>query len=60
MERKYVMQLPRGAKVSSTDVSYEDGKIVLTAQLEEWEPEEGGICYLKTNNPHGFVCKAIS
>lgn len=43
MERKYVMQLPRGAKVSSTDVSYEDGKIVLTAQLEEWKPQDGDI-----------------
>lgn len=43
MERKYVMQLPRGAKVSSTDIKCEDGKIVLTAQLEEWKPEDGDI-----------------
>lgn len=47
MERKYVMQLPRGAKVSSTDIKYEDGKIVLTAQLEEWKPEDGEICYMR-------------
>ena len=47
MERKYIMQLPRGAKVSSTDIKYEDGKIVLTAQLEEWKPEDGEICYVR-------------
>lgn len=59
MERKYIMQLPRGAKVSSTDIKYEDGKIVLTAQLEEWEPEDGDICYLKANNTHVFVFKSF-
>lgn len=48
MERKYIMQLPRGAKVSSTDIKYEDGKIVLTAQLEEWKPEDGEICFAET------------
>lgn len=47
MERKYIMQLPRGAKVSSTDIKCEDGKIVLTAQLEEWKPEDGEICYVR-------------
>lgn len=47
MERKYVMQLPRGAKVSSTDIKCEDGKIVLTAQLEEWKPKDGEICYVR-------------
>lgn len=47
MERKYIMQLPRGAKVSSTDIKYEDGKIVLTAQLEEWKPEDGEVCYVR-------------
>lgn len=47
MERKYIMQLPRGAKVSSTDIKYEDGKIVLTAQLEEWKPQDGEICYVR-------------
>lgn len=47
MERKYIMQLPRGAKVSSTDIKYEDGKIVLTAQLEEWKPEDGEVCYIR-------------
>ena len=50
MERKYVMQLPRGAKVSSTDIKCEDGKIVLTAQLEEWKPEDGEICFAETFN----------
>lgn len=59
MERKYIMQLPRGAKVSSTDIKYEDGKIVLTAQLEEWNPEDGDICYLKANNTHVFVFKSF-
>ena len=59
MERKYIMQLPRGAKVSSTDIKYEDGKIVLTAQLEEWCPEDGDICYLKANNTHVFVFKSF-
>lgn len=59
MERKYVMQLPRGAKVSSTDIKCEDGKIVLTAQLEEWKPQDGDICYLKTNNTHVFVFKSF-
>lgn len=48
MERKYIMQLPRGAKVSSTDIKYEDGKIVLTAQLEEWRPKDGEICFAET------------
>lgn len=47
MERKYVMQLPRGAKVSSTDVYYEAGRIVLEAQLEEWKPEDGEICLVQ-------------
>lgn len=59
MERKYVMQLPRGAKVRSTDVYYEAGRIVLEAQLEEWKPEDGDICYLKTNNTHVFVFKSF-
>lgn len=59
MERRYIMQLPRGAKVSSTDIKYEDGKIVLIAQLEEWKPQDGDICYLKTNNTHVFVFKSF-
>lgn len=50
MERKYIMQLPRGAKVSSTDIKYEDGKIVLTAQLEEWRPKDGDICFAETSS----------
>lgn len=41
------MQLPRGAKVSSTDIKCEDGNIVLTAQLEEWKPEDGEICLVQ-------------
>ena len=57
MERKYVMQLPRGAKVKCTDVSYEDGKIVLDAQLEEWTPEDGEICLvqIRTNMSAIFI-----
>lgn len=55
MERKYVMQLPRGAKVSSTDIKYEDGKIVLTAQLEEWKPEDGDICYVRSNSGYEAI-----
>ena len=55
MERKYVMQLPRGAKVSSTDIKCEDGKIVLTAQLEEWKPEDGDICYMRSNGGYESV-----
>lgn len=47
MEINYIIQLPRGAKVSSTDIKYEDGKIVLTAQLEEWKPQDGEICYVR-------------
>lgn len=50
MERKYIMQLPWGAKVSSTDIKYEDGKIVLTAQLEEWRPKDGDICFAETSS----------
>ena len=56
MERKYVMQLPRGAKVSSTDIKCEDGKIVLTAQLEEWKPQDGEICFADTfYGSHKFI-----
>ena len=47
MERRYIMQLPRGAKVTGTDVYYEAGRIVLEAQLEEWRPEDGEICLVQ-------------
>lgn len=57
MERKYIMQLPRGAKVSSADIKYEDGKIVLTAQLEEWKPEDGDLVYVKAGYEYIAVYK---
>lgn len=57
MERKYVMQLPRGAKVSSTDIKCEDGKIVLTAQLEEWRPKDGDLVYVKAGYKYIAVYK---
>lgn len=57
MERRYIMQLPRGAKVSSTDIKCEDGKIVLTAQLEEWRPEDGDLVYVKAGYEYIAVYK---
>ena len=59
MERKYIMQLPRGAKVSSTDIKYEDGKIVLTAQLEEWKPQDGDIVSWKDKDGGGNPAVSI-
>lgn len=62
MERKYVMQLPRGAKVKCTDVSYEDGKIVLTAQIikeEKYEPQDGDIVSWKDEDDDGNPAVSI-
>lgn len=62
MERKYVMQLPRGAKVSSTDIKCEDGKIVLTAQIikeEKYEPQDGDIVSWKDKDDDGNPAVSI-
>lgn len=62
MERKYVMQLPRGAKVSSTDIKCEDGKIILTAQIikeEKYEPQDGDIVSWKDKDDGGNPAVSI-
>lgn len=62
MERRYIMQLPRGAKVSSTDIKCEDGKIVLTAQIikeEKYEPQDGDIVSWKDKDDDGNPAVSI-
>lgn len=56
------MQLPRGAKVSSTDIKCEDGKIILTAQIikeEKYEPQDGDIVSWKNKDGDGNPAVSI-
>ena len=62
MKKQYKIQLPKGKKVTKTNVDFEDGVMIVDAELEnrkeqKYEPKDGDFVYVKAGYEHIAIFK---
>ena len=64
MKKQYKIQLPKGKKVTMTNVDFEDGVMTVNVELEnrkeqKYEPKDGDFVYVKAEYEHIAIFKNI-
>ena len=62
MKKQYKIQLPKGKKVTMTNVDFEDGVMTVNVELEnrkeqKYEPKDGDFVYVKAGYEHIAIFK---
>lgn len=62
MKKQYKIQLPKGKKVTMTNVDFEDGVMTVNVELEnrkeqKYEPKDGDFVYVKARYEHIAIFK---
>ena len=62
MKKQYKIQLPKGKKVTKTNVDFEDGVMTVNVELEnrkeqKYEPKDGDFVYVKARCEHIAIFK---
>ena len=64
MKKQYKIQLPKGKKVTMTNVDFEDGVMTVNVEFEnrkeqKYEPKDGDFVYVKAGYEHIAIFKNI-